>query len=86
MMYAKQTIENFTEMTNELKKYFANELDKYGWKFNYNLEYFGDVQYFLITNKFSSVKLSYDMSTRYINRITINDVDVERILKLKEGL
>ena len=86
MIYNKQTLENFITMMDSLKKEFTNQQEAYGWNFKFNLEQFDDVKYFLITNKFSTIKLAYSQSAKYIIKTSITDVDINRILKLKEGL
>ena len=86
MIYNKQNNENFLSHIEDLKKEYSNQEKAYNWKFNYNLEQFGEVKYFIITNKFSTTKLAFDEQLKIIVRTLISDVDINRILKLKEGL
>jgi hypothetical protein len=86
MFYSKQTTENFMSMMDELTTDFQNQHDTYEWNFKSNLESFGHIKYFIITNRFQTVTLKYNPDSKSIIRTIISDVDIDRINKLKDGL
>jgi hypothetical protein len=86
MIIQKQTITNFYEFITKTEEDYLNSKTAYGWNYKSNLEELSDMKCYIITNKHQSTKVMYNEPAKMIIHVNIFDGDIERILKLKEGL
>ena len=86
MIYNKQSLENFEELISKNVYEYKQLKDTYKWDFAHHQEAFGEISYFLITNKMQSTKIVFDPFAKMITVTNFYDLDIERIQKLKEGL